>query len=43
MAWKTLRIVLNESGRVFNEALAETARLALVFSLLFSLGIVLSA
>jgi 1,4-dihydroxy-2-naphthoate octaprenyltransferase len=43
MAWKTLSIVLNESGRVLNEALAETARLALVFSLLFSLGIVLSA
>lgn len=43
MAFRTLRIVLKESGRVLNEALAKTAGLALVFSLLFSLGIVLSA
>jgi 1,4-dihydroxy-2-naphthoate octaprenyltransferase len=43
LAVKTTRMILNESGPVLNEALAGTARLALAFSLLLSLGIVLSA
>ena len=40
-AVKTTRIILNKSGPVLNEALAGTARLALAFSLLLSMGILL--
>ena len=35
-----LRLVLNEQGRILNRALAETARLALIFALFLSLGLV---
>ena len=38
-----LRLVFREKGRVLNQALAGTGRLALVYALLFSLGLVLSA
>jgi len=41
--WKTARLVLRESGPILNEALAGTARFTLLYSLLFSLGIALSA
>ena len=41
-AVKTSRMILNESGPILNEALAGTARTALVFSLLLSIGIILS-
>jgi 1,4-dihydroxy-2-naphthoate octaprenyltransferase len=47
MAWLSLpwvvaplRLVLHEQGRILNKALAETAQLALVFALFFSLGFV---
>ena len=36
-----LRLVLNQEGRVLNKALAETARLVLLFALFFSLGLVI--
>jgi 1,4-dihydroxy-2-naphthoate octaprenyltransferase len=35
-----LRLVLNEKGRILNKALAETARLELVYALFFSVGLV---
>jgi 1,4-dihydroxy-2-naphthoate octaprenyltransferase len=35
-----VRMVLNEDGRVLNKALAGTARLELVYSLLFSVGLI---
>jgi 1,4-dihydroxy-2-naphthoate octaprenyltransferase len=35
-----LRLVLNEEGRILNKALAETARLVLLFAMFFSLGLV---
>jgi len=38
-----LRLVYREQGRVLNQALAGTGRLALVYALLFSFGLVLSA
>jgi 1,4-dihydroxy-2-naphthoate octaprenyltransferase len=37
-----LRLVLNEQGRILNRALAETARLALIFALFLSLGLVIN-
>ncbi len=36
----TIRLVLTETGRILNQALAGTARLALVYALLFSVGII---
>lgn len=40
-AVKTTRIILTESGPVLNEALAATAKIALEFSILLSIGIIL--
>ncbi|OQY31778.1 MAG: 1,4-dihydroxy-2-naphthoate octaprenyltransferase [Anaerolineaceae bacterium 4572_5.2] len=41
-AWKVTKIVLNESGRPLNAALAGTGKIALIYSLLFFVGIVLA-
>ena len=37
-----LRLILRSKGRILNQALAETARLELVYSLLFSLGLIVA-
>jgi len=39
LAWRTTRIVLTQSGAVLNAALAGSGQLALVYSLLFFLGL----
>ena len=39
-AWRPTRLVLTENGSILNQALAGTARLALIFALLFSVGLV---
>ena len=39
-AWRPTRLVLTENGCILNQALAGTARLALIFALLFSVGLV---
>jgi 1,4-dihydroxy-2-naphthoate octaprenyltransferase len=36
-----LRLIFNERGKILNQALAKTARLELVFAVLFSVGIML--
>jgi len=36
-----LRLIFNERGKILNKALAKTARLELIFALLFSIGIIL--
>ncbi len=50
LAWLSLpmvpalvRLILHEKGRILNKGLAGTARLELVFSLLFSVGLVIGA
>jgi len=40
-AWPTVRLVLTGQGRVLNHALAGTARLELVYALLFSVGVII--
>jgi 1,4-dihydroxy-2-naphthoate octaprenyltransferase len=40
-AWPSIRLVLNEQGRVLNQALAGTARLELIYGLLFSIGVMI--
>lgn len=40
-AWPTVRLVLTGQGRVLNQALAGTARLELIFALLFSVGVII--
>ena len=42
-ARRPVRMVLHRQGRILNKALAGTARLELVYSLLFSLGLVVSS
>ncbi len=42
MAYSVTKTVLNETGPVLNEALAKTAKLSLIYSLLFSAGIIFS-
>ena len=42
-AWPTIRLVLTQSGRLLNQALAGSARLALIYALLFSVGLILGA
>lgn len=42
LAAAVVRVVWRQEGRVLNQALAETARLDLVYSLLFSIGLVIS-
>ena len=39
-AWRPTRLVLTENGSILNQALAGTARLALIFAVLFSVGLV---
>ena len=39
LAWKTWRVVATQSGRPLNAALAGTGQVALLFSLLFLVGI----
>jgi 1,4-dihydroxy-2-naphthoate octaprenyltransferase len=39
-AYRPTRLVLTENGSILNQALAGTARLALIFALLFSVGLV---
>jgi 1,4-dihydroxy-2-naphthoate octaprenyltransferase len=39
-AWPTIRLVLTGQGRVLNQALAGTARLELIYALLFSVGVI---
>lgn len=41
VAWPSVRLVLTEQGRSLNQALAGSARLALIYALLFSVGLVL--
>ncbi len=41
LAWKTTRTVLTQRGRPLNSALAGTGQVALVYSLLFLLGVLL--
>ncbi len=41
LAWPLVRMILHEKGRPLNRALAGTARLELVYALLFSLGMVI--
>jgi len=41
LAVPVVRLVLRNKGRVLNKALAETARLELVYALLFSLGLII--
>lgn len=43
LARKVARVVMTQKGPVLNEALAGTARIALVYSLLLGLGLVLSS
>jgi 1,4-dihydroxy-2-naphthoate octaprenyltransferase len=43
LAWKLTRIVFTQKERALNAALAGTGRLALAFSLLFLLGMLLAA
>ena len=40
-AWKVTLVVLNEEGRPLNEALARTGKIALIYSILFLIGILL--
>lgn len=42
-ARRPVRLILTEQGRSLNQALAGTARLALIYALLFSVGLVLGA
>ncbi len=41
-AWKVARIVLTETGRPLNAALAGTGKIALIYSILFFVGIILA-
>jgi 1,4-dihydroxy-2-naphthoate octaprenyltransferase len=40
-AWPTIRLVLTAQGRILNQALAGTARLELIYAVLFSAGMIL--
>jgi 1,4-dihydroxy-2-naphthoate octaprenyltransferase len=42
-AWPPTRLVLMKNGSILNQALAGTARLALIFAVLFSVGLVAGA
>ncbi|MCP4139214.1 MAG: 1,4-dihydroxy-2-naphthoate polyprenyltransferase [Chloroflexi bacterium] len=42
LAWKVAQTVLNETGRPLNEALAGTGKIALIYSILFFMGIFLA-
>ena len=43
LAWKVAQTVLNETGRPLNEALAGTGKIALIYSILFFVGILLAS
>jgi 1,4-dihydroxy-2-naphthoate octaprenyltransferase len=42
VAWPTWRIVRQEDGEILNLALAGTGKIALAYSLLFAMGMVLT-
>ena len=41
--WRPVRLILTEQGRSLNQALAGSARLALIYALLFSVGLVIGS